>query len=1560
MRLYFTHHGARTLACIVAAHLCLTNPFALSAQITSTWQGSSVAIWNDPSSWTAGVPMLAGDHAIFGPAIPTAPSNGFVTDPNTALGTLTYDNPFQFGLATTTPMAFDGNGGPALIDILDGQLQFSQGDFVLATDLNLSVASGSSVIVGLQPAPTAFLSGAGDLNIFGGGTVHLNGANTYSGVTNITNATVRVQDNHSLGAGTGTDLDGTVIHTGGTLEIASNSLTLPDEKITLDGGTLTGGPTTGQDWTLSGPIQLNTGLVTGRNWTTTGPLNVSNGSLSGSQWKVQGPVNITGELTAAGGLGVIDTSIAGTGGLRLDTTGIGLFLNKPNSYTGITTVQDGRLLVSDDLALGAGTGTDADGTVVHPDGSLFIGSGRNIVNEKISLLGGSLEGTNFQSAGPLVSDAGTIKTTGSTLNGSIQLTGDLTLNGGAGNIINANISGPGKFLVKAGQTTLTGTNTYTGQTVIEDGATLVIRSDAALGSGSATNTDAIIINAGGILNPVAVTLANEKIILNGGTLGRSADAGSAVSPININGPIELTADSTIHGQDTSNAKININGTISGTGNLRIGSATLNGSNTYTGTTTIIEDEFLFSSGVGSGSAIANHPNSFGLVPNKLTLEGGSLFIEAPITVSELIVDGGGLNGSHILTVNQTNLPVSSGMIFFSETGGLDGVTQITKKTDGLFTLGFIGNQPDPAIHVERGVFWHRLNERTYSAPITVAQRHAVYGTFEGTISSDINLLNSTGYAFGGVLQSFSDFSDITGRVDLGDVGSILAAGRAQLKLSGDVTGGALTLSRGELILPSTTVSYTGRTTIALDGERTKLVLKDQGQLTATSEIVVNRGGTLLTHNEQIGDSIPIVMAGGILQVDKGTQDVTTETLGHVTMSGGDSILRVNSWLETQPTSLVINTFERQRGAVVIFSEQGFGELGGASPGDPRIILSPTPALTNGIIGGWASVVSNSAEIDFATYDLVSGRGVRALDSAGRPDQVEGAAATDNVRVIGQPTAITEDTTINSLVWNTASSTPLDLGGHTFNVVSGGVLRTSGTLDITNGSLTAGGSQPDAELFFIDAAANPINITANIVDNQAGAVSLVKSSSATLTLQGNNTYTGSTTVNNGVLRFLTSGSVPANTDLTLNGGDVRFDFEPGTPIPLGTVRLRHIGILATHVSGSTVSIDADEYLIDSGIIDIPLSGQGTLTKNTFGRLDFGADNPNFSGDVLINNGLVSLGLETTLGSSHITLNGGRLEIVAPTASNTFTLAGGELASSRGPGNSLSPLVIQGGINVTANSSLILYAQPNARDDTRLFIVDAFDTHLTMTGPISIDSGVTLSRIGAGTLRITGDLGVGQSSRLDLVDGLTQIQGVIHANDPISSFDLSGPGQVDLQASLHVVSGRRLNISRDNLPFDFSVSGNGKTVTGNGTLANNLVLGPGATLMPGASAGTFTIDGDYTQLSDAILEIELGGAATGLHDQLVVTGELNPGGTLELLLIGGFAPTGGELFDILDFATITPGSLFDSFLFPQLAPGLSWDTSNLLVTGEIRVAPEPSTSLIILTTAGLLLRRTKGRG
>lgn len=57
----------------------------------------------------------------------------------------------------------------------------------------------------------------------------------------------------------------------------------------------------------------------------------------------------------------------------------------------------------------------------------------------------------------------------------------------------------------------------------------------------------------------------------------------------------------------------------------------------------------------------------------------------------------------------------------------------------------------------------------------------------------------------------------------------------------------------------------------------------------------------------------------------------------------------------------------------------------------------------------------------------------------------------------------------------------------------------------------------------------------------------------------------------------------------------------------------------------------------------------------------------------------------------------------------------------------------------------------------------------------------------------------------------------------------------------------------------------------------------------------------------------------------------GGSLDVVLLGGFAPAAGDPFDILDFASLS--GRFSVLHLPGLAPGLLWDTSALYSTGVL---------------------------
>jgi hypothetical protein len=122
---------------------------------------------------------------------------------------------------------------------------------------------------------------------------------------------------------------------------------------------------------------------------------------------------------------------------------------------------------------------------------------------------------------------------------------------------------------------------------------------------------------------------------------------------------------------------------------------------------------------------------------------------------------------------------------------------------------------------------------------------------------------------------------------------------------------------------------------------------------------------------------------------------------------------------------------------------------------------------------------------------------------------------------------------------------------------------------------------------------------------------------------------------------------------------------------------------------------------------------------------------------------------------------------------------------------------------------------------------------------------------------------------------------------------------------------------------------------GTLSANEVhaslTNRGGAISPGASAGRTHIHGNLAVESGSIL-IELGGNGDAEYDQVIVDGALAAGGTLTVALINGFSPSAGDVFDVLD--VVAASGTFQLQL-PPLGDGLSWNTTALLTTGELRV-------------------------
>ncbi|ENV0759166.1 autotransporter-associated beta strand repeat-containing protein, partial [Salmonella enterica] len=204
-------------------------------------------------------------------------------------------------------------------------------------------------------------------------------------------------------------------------------------------------------------------------------------------------------------------SATGWDGTSLIKQGAGtLILNAENTYTGGTTISGGTLVATNVDALGSGDVTD-DATLELNTGGTFdnaiSGSGQVVKSGDETL---TLSGTNTYSGGTLIS-GGTLVASNVEALGTGDVTDNATLEMNTGGDFINNIGGTGR-VEKSGDDalTLSGSNTYTGGTTINDG-TLIATSVDALGSGDVTNNAVLELNTGGdFINNIGGTGRVEK------------------------------------------------------------------------------------------------------------------------------------------------------------------------------------------------------------------------------------------------------------------------------------------------------------------------------------------------------------------------------------------------------------------------------------------------------------------------------------------------------------------------------------------------------------------------------------------------------------------------------------------------------------------------------------------------------------------------------------------------------------------------------------------------------------------------------------------------------------------------------------------------------------------------------------------------------------------------------------------------------------------------------------------------------------------------------------------
>ncbi|EGI6064831.1 autotransporter outer membrane beta-barrel domain-containing protein [Salmonella enterica subsp. enterica serovar Alachua] len=1059
----------------------------------------------------------------------------------------------------------------------------------------------------------------------GAGTLILNAENTYTGGTTISGGTLVATNVEALGTGNVTDNATLEMNTGGDF----------DNAISGSGQVVKSGDET---LTLSGANSY------------TGGTTISGGTLVASNVEALGSGDVTDNATLELNTGGdFDNAIGGTGSVVKsgDKT---LTLSGTNTYRGGTTISGGTLVASNVNALGSGDVTDNATLEMNTGGDFAnnIGGTGSVVKSGDKTL--TLSGTNSYTGGTTIS-GGTLVANNVEALGTGDVTNNATLELNTGGDFDNAISGSGQ-VVKSGDKTLTlsGANSYSGATTIS-GGTLIATHVNALGTGAIDNRASLLLDASGQFTVTDLTTesgGNTEIgagsTLQANTLTQKSDS---TLTINLN---SNTADPVIHAA----SQVSLAGTLD-----------------ITGVGDVLDSDPASTDDLDTFTLIASDKTIAGDF-EKLTVAGMDADLADFITVDGRIDDTG---KQYELTTALTwyadrddAVTDAHGTFNLTNADGSFAVNTVLENVDATLDPASATGWDGTSL-IKQGAGTLILNaENTYTGGTTISGGTLVATNVEalgsGDVTDDATLELNTGGTFdnaisgsGQVVKSGDDVLTLSGansysggtlisdgtlvatNVEALGSGDVTNDAVLELNTGGDFTNnisgsGQVVKSGDKTLTLSGANSYTGGTTISggtLVASNVEAL--GSGDVTNDAVLELNTGGTF---DNAISGSGQVVKSGDDVLTLSGANSYSGGTL----ISGGTlvatSVEALGSGDVTDNATLALNA-----GGDFTNNISGSGQV--VKSGDKTLTLSGANSYTGGTtISGGTLVASNVDALgtgdvtDNATLELNTGgtfdnvisgsgqvvkSGDKTLTLSGANSYTGGTTINDGTLVASNVEALGSGDVTNDAVLE------LNTGGDFTNNISGSgqvvksgddVLTLSGANSYSGGTTISGGTLVATSVEALgsgdvtDNAVLELN-TGGTFDNViSGSGQVVKSGGDTLTLSGNNSYTGGTLISDGTLvasnvEALGSGNIDNYASLQLNASgqfvtanltthdNATTAIGAGSALRANTLTQEANSTLAVHLtdSNSGAIVTADHANL-GGTLDI--TGIGNVAKS----------------------------------------------------------------------------------------------------------------------------------------------------------------------------------------------------------------------------------------------------------------------------------------------------------------------------------------------------------------------------